>query len=205
MAARRCRRRAQAAAGQRAADRSAARLMQDAAETAAPRSRSTHRPAIAPERTAERRRSGLDCARPACIDAQPWRMRIPFIKMHGLGNDFVVLDARADALPAMTSRSWRAALADRQTGIGCDQLIVLEPRQPAPISGCGSSTPTAARWRPAAMPAARSALLHGEAATIETWRRADCIGAGWAAASRSTWARRGLTGTQSRSPMRWIR
>ena len=52
-------------------------------------------------------------------------MRTSFIKMHGLGNDFVVLDARTQQVPAMTT-AVAAALADRQTGIGCDQLIVLE-------------------------------------------------------------------------------
>ena len=52
-------------------------------------------------------------------------MRVPFVKMHGLGNDFIVLDARADLLPAMTT-ALAVALADRQTGIGCDQLILLE-------------------------------------------------------------------------------
>ena len=44
--------------------------------------------------------------------------------MHGLGNDFVILDAREDAVtmtPALAK-----ALADRHTGIGCDQLIVME-------------------------------------------------------------------------------
>ena len=59
-------------------------------------------------------------------------MRVPFVKMHGLGNDFVVLDARVDAVPAMTSRL-AAALADRKTGIGCDQLILLEPSTSADL------------------------------------------------------------------------
>jgi diaminopimelate epimerase len=53
-------------------------------------------------------------------------MRVPFVKMHGLGNDFVVLDARLLDLPHMT-QPLAAALADRKTGIGCDQLILLEP------------------------------------------------------------------------------
>lgn len=53
-------------------------------------------------------------------------MRVPFIKMHGLGNDFIVLDARDGGVPPLTSRL-AAALADRKTGIGCDQLILLEP------------------------------------------------------------------------------
>ena len=49
----------------------------------------------------------------------------PFLKMHGLGNDFVVLDARAAALDLTPER--RRAIADRRLGVGCDQLIVLEP------------------------------------------------------------------------------
>lgn len=53
-------------------------------------------------------------------------MRVPFIKMHGLGNDFVVLDGREAALPVITD-TFARALADRRTGIGCDQLVVLEP------------------------------------------------------------------------------
>ncbi len=59
-------------------------------------------------------------------------MRVPFIKMHGLGNDFVVLDGRAQPLPALTS-VLVAALADRRTGIGCDQLVVLEPSAKAAL------------------------------------------------------------------------
>jgi len=49
----------------------------------------------------------------------------PFLKMHGLGNDFVVLDARNAALDLTPER--RRAIADRRLGVGCDQLIVLEP------------------------------------------------------------------------------
>jgi diaminopimelate epimerase len=47
----------------------------------------------------------------------------PFLKMHGLGNDFVVFDAREAPLPI--TESLVRALADRHTGIGCDQLIVI--------------------------------------------------------------------------------
>jgi diaminopimelate epimerase len=50
---------------------------------------------------------------------------LPFIKMHGLGNDFVVLDARKRPI-ALTDAATKA-IADRKTGVGCDQLIVLEP------------------------------------------------------------------------------
>jgi diaminopimelate epimerase len=45
--------------------------------------------------------------------------------MHGLGNDFVVLDARSGAGPSLTPAR-AAALADRRTGVGCDQVILLE-------------------------------------------------------------------------------
>ena len=58
-------------------------------------------------------------------------MRIPFRKMHGLGNDFVVIDARTRALPLSARRA--AALANRTTGIGCDQVIVLEPGHDADV------------------------------------------------------------------------
>jgi diaminopimelate epimerase len=50
---------------------------------------------------------------------------VPFLKMHGLGNDFVVLDARAHKLDLPADRI--SAIADRRLGVGCDQLIVLEP------------------------------------------------------------------------------
>jgi diaminopimelate epimerase len=49
---------------------------------------------------------------------------VPFLKMHGLGNDFVVLDARARPLDLALER--RRAISDRRLGVGCDQLIVLE-------------------------------------------------------------------------------
>ena len=54
-------------------------------------------------------------------------MRIAFTKMHGVGNDFVVFDAPPDSL--LEPGSLRA-LADRRTGIGFDQALVLEaPRR----------------------------------------------------------------------------
>lgn len=93
-------------------------------------------------------------------------MRVSFTKMHGLGNDFVVLDARRDALPPVTPALARA-LADRRTGIGCDQLVLLEPSERADfrmrifnadggeVSACGNATRAVA-------------LLHGGPASIET-------------------------------------
>lgn len=49
---------------------------------------------------------------------------IPFTKMHGLGNDFVVLDLR-DGMPVPDADAARN-IADRRRGIGCDQLILIE-------------------------------------------------------------------------------
>jgi len=51
-------------------------------------------------------------------------MKIRFTKMHGLGNDFVVLDAINQAfVPTPAQARW---LADRHFGVGCDQLLVVE-------------------------------------------------------------------------------
>ena len=96
-------------------------------------------------------------------------MRVNFTKMHGLGNDFIVLDARAEALPEMTP-PMAAALANRTTGIGCDQLIVLEAVQTGDqadfrmrifnsdggeVEACGNASRAVA-------------LLHGAPAQVET-------------------------------------
>ena len=93
-------------------------------------------------------------------------MRIEFTKMHGLGNDFVVLDAREAPIPEIDAAS-AAAIADRHTGIGCDQLVVLEPSSVADfrmrifnadgseVEACGNATRAVG-------------LLHGSAARIET-------------------------------------
>lgn len=93
-------------------------------------------------------------------------MRADFVKMHGLGNDFIVLDARETSLPVLSEKTARA-LADRREGIGCDQLVLLEPSvhhafrmrifnsDGGEVEACGN--------------AARAvAILHGEAVQIET-------------------------------------
>jgi len=58
-----------------------------------------------------------------------WRycslMSLPFLKMHGAGNDFVVLDGRAT--PVSLSMAAVRRIADRRLGVGCDQLIIIEP------------------------------------------------------------------------------
>ncbi len=56
-------------------------------------------------------------------------MQVDFTKMQGAGNDFVVLDERVR--PFGLSPAQMAILADRRIGVGCDQLILLQPpRQP---------------------------------------------------------------------------
>ncbi|KAA5606097.1 diaminopimelate epimerase [Roseospira marina] len=48
--------------------------------------------------------------------------------MHGLGNDFVVIDTRARPLALTTALALR--IADRREGVGCDQLVTIEPPRP---------------------------------------------------------------------------
>jgi len=93
-------------------------------------------------------------------------MRVSFIKMHGLGNDFVVLDARENPLPPMT-RAIARALADRRQGIGFDQMLLLEPSDTcdfrmrifnsdgSEVGACGNGSRAVA-------------LLHGAPAVVET-------------------------------------
>jgi len=52
-------------------------------------------------------------------------MEAPFVKMHGCGNDFVVFDEREGAFDLTPARA--AAIANRRTGVGCDQVIAIEP------------------------------------------------------------------------------
>jgi diaminopimelate epimerase len=59
-------------------------------------------------------------------------MPLPFLKMHGLGNDFVVLDGRQKTV-RLSPMQYRW-IADRRYGIGCDQLITLQPSQRAAAS-----------------------------------------------------------------------
>ena len=84
-------------------------------------------------------------------------MTIPFTKMHGLGNDFVVIDARRQ--PVELSAAAVRTISDRRTGVGCDQLILIEPQQSAgtdafmrirnadgsEVSACGNATRCVAR------------------------------------------------------------
>lgn len=59
------------------------------------------------------------------MTANPAPAGFPFRKMHGLGNDFVVLDARQGG-PRL-SPAQAKAVANRRTGVGCDQILIIEP------------------------------------------------------------------------------
>ncbi|MDX1454632.1 MAG: diaminopimelate epimerase [Gammaproteobacteria bacterium] len=56
-------------------------------------------------------------------------MTLHFTKMHGAGNDFVVIDGNAEQFEPETARI--QALADRHTGVGFDQLLLVEPADSA--------------------------------------------------------------------------
>jgi diaminopimelate epimerase len=99
-------------------------------------------------------------------------MRRPFHKMHGLGNDFVIVDAREepfDVTPALAR-----AIADRRTGVGCDQLIILGPSDKADlrmriwnsdggeVESCGNATRCVAQLTGARLIDTDGGLLQGE-------------------------------------------
>lgn len=98
-----------------------------------------------------------------------------FSKMHGLGNDFVVLDCRA--APFALDATGIRALADRRTGVGFDQLLSVEPaRDPScafyygiwntdgsPAAQCGNGVRCVAAWLHRA-----GALTAGEPVRLES-------------------------------------
>ena len=81
-----------------------------------------------------------------------------FSKMHGAGNDFVVLDLRAGS--AAPDAALAARLADRHTGVGCDQILTVEPPRSSgavaaygiwnadgsPSGQCGNGARCVAAW-----------------------------------------------------------
>jgi diaminopimelate epimerase len=95
-----------------------------------------------------------------------------FDKMHGLGNDFVIVDARAE--PFDLTPEVARAIADRRTGVGCDQLIVLEPSESADlkmriwnsdggeVESCGNATRCVVQLTGARRIDSDGGLLEGE-------------------------------------------
>ena len=100
-----------------------------------------------------------------------------FLKMHGLGNDFIVFDARdpENAVPDQISPAAARRLADRHFGIGCDQILVIRPSTKAdvfveilnsdgsPATACGNGTRCVADF---VMPAGGSSILIETAAGV---------------------------------------
>lgn len=92
--------------------------------------------------------------------------------MHGLGNDFVIVDARKE--PFEVTAAMARAIADRRTGVGCDQLIVLEPSQAADlqmriwnadggeVESCGNATRCVVQLTGARTIETDGGLLQGE-------------------------------------------
>ncbi|RRN59159.1 diaminopimelate epimerase [Pseudoxanthomonas sp. SGNA-20] len=84
--------------------------------------------------------------------------RLRFSKMHGAGNDFVVLDLRDGSPPPDAALA--ARLADRHRGVGCDQILTIEPPRSAgavaayriwnadgsPSGQCGNGARCVAAW-----------------------------------------------------------
>lgn len=111
---------------------------------------------------------------------------IAFTKMHGLGNDFVVIDARAAPVAIDDARA--RAIADRRTGVGFDQLIVMEPARDAAadvfmrirnadggeVDACGNATRCVARLVMAEKNASEAVIETGAGIL-----RASDAGKGW--------------------------
>ena len=99
-------------------------------------------------------------------------MRRPFHKMHGLGNDFVIVDAREERFEVTPPLA--RAIADRRTGVGCDQLILLEPSDDADlrmriwnsdggeVESCGNATRCVVQLTGATNVETAGGLLHGD-------------------------------------------
>ncbi len=113
-------------------------------------------------------------------------MQTSFVKMHGLGNDFVVIDRRARSLAQPFSLGPDAArrIADRHRGVGCDQIILLDRAEGADLfmrivnadgseaGACGNATRCVAEllFRETANPAA---VIRTRAGDLPTRREAD--------------------------------
>ena len=104
-------------------------------------------------------------------------MKRRFDKMHGLGNDFVIVDAREEPFDGHAGLA--RAIADRRTGVGCDQLIVLEPSDNADlkmriwnsdggeVESCGNATRCVVQLTGARRIDSDGGLLEGESLGAE--------------------------------------
>ncbi|QAU24590.1 diaminopimelate epimerase [Dyella sp. M7H15-1] len=107
-------------------------------------------------------------------------MVLPFSKMHGSGNDFVVIDSRGGAL--VLSAATIRAMADRHTGIGFDQLLSVEPARDgasvfyygiwnadgSPSGQCGNGVRCVAAWlhRAGALPLGKTVQIQSPSGPV---------------------------------------
>ena len=108
------------------------------------------------------------------MNAHAASTRLPFTKMHGAGNDFVVLDLRDGAPPPDAALA--ARLADRHFGVGCDQILTIEPPRSdsavaayriwnsdgSPSQQCGNGARCVAAWL------LRDGTARGEAFVVDS-------------------------------------
>lgn len=107
---------------------------------------------------------------------------LPFMKMHGAGNDFVVIDARSGDDPVTPALA--RAIGDRHRGVGFDQLAVIRPSESADFTlefwnsdgsragACGNATRCVSDWMMGQL--GRDSLsLTTERGTLFARRRAD--------------------------------
>ena len=108
------------------------------------------------------------------MNAHAASTRLPFTKMHGAGNDFVVLDLRDGAPPPDAALA--ARLADRHFGVGCDQILTIEPPRSdsavaayriwnsdgSPSQQCGNGARCVAAWL------VRDGTARGEAFVVDS-------------------------------------
>lgn len=99
-------------------------------------------------------------------------MRRHFHKMHGLGNDFVIVDARIEPFPL--GPALVRAISNRRTGVGCDQFILLESSTEADlkmriwnsdggeVEACGNATRCVVQLTGARLIDSDGGLLKGE-------------------------------------------
>lgn len=121
------------------------------------------------------------------MNAHAASTRLPFTKMHGAGNDFVVLDLRDGAPPPDAALA--ARLADRHFGVGCDQILTIEPPRSdsavaayriwnsdgSPSQQCGNGARCVAAWL------VRDGTARGEAFVVDspvTAHRVERLGEG---------------------------
>ena len=123
-----------------------------------------------------------------------------FLKMHGLGNDFIIFDWRGGGVDTVSEAAARA-LADRRRGIGCDQILVIRPSVSADIrmdilnhdgsfsGACGNGTRCVADLVMAEDETAELSI-ETDGAMLRAWRTGDGqiavdmgpVATGWAAA-----------------------